>query len=213
MSKTDLKLDWATHEAAKYACRNWHYSKSVPAGKCVYVGTWEYGKYIGVVVFARGSNKHIGKPFGCTQIEAVELVRVALKQHSCFVSRVVSIAIKFLKKQSPGLRIVISFADPNHGHHGGIYQAGNWLYSGFGTIDKRCRPYIRRGVVSNWRTVAGELNKKGLSSTIEAAQRIGFTPQTNMPKHRYLMPLDKEMRNQIEPLRKPYPKRPTEAVA
>ena len=29
------------------------------------------------------------------------------------------------------------------------------------------------------------------------------------PKHRYLMPLDDAMRAQIEPLRKPYPKRET----
>ena len=31
--KANLKIDWATHEAAKYACTNWHYSKSVPINK------------------------------------------------------------------------------------------------------------------------------------------------------------------------------------
>jgi hypothetical protein len=30
-----------------------------------------------------------------------------------------------------------------------------------------------------------------------------------MPKHRYFMPLDAEMKAKIEPLRKPYPKRAT----
>jgi hypothetical protein len=31
--KPELKIDWASHEAAKYACENWHYSKCLPAGK------------------------------------------------------------------------------------------------------------------------------------------------------------------------------------
>jgi hypothetical protein len=35
MSKAILKLDWCSHEAAKYACENWHYSKCVPNQKTV----------------------------------------------------------------------------------------------------------------------------------------------------------------------------------
>lgn len=33
----DLKVDWATHEAAKFSCENFHYSRSLPAGKSVKV--------------------------------------------------------------------------------------------------------------------------------------------------------------------------------
>ena len=32
------------------------------------------------------------------------------------------------------------------------------------------------------------------------------------PKYKYFMPLDDEMRKQIEPLRKPYPKRDKQAI-
>tara|TARA_R110002050_G_scaffold237477_3_gene373386 strand:- start:493 stop:735 length:243 start_codon:yes stop_codon:yes gene_type:complete len=40
------------------------------------------------------------------------------------------------------------------------------------------------------------------------------TPRREMPgKHRYLMPLDKEMAEQIKPLAKPYPKREKQAMA
>jgi hypothetical protein len=40
--KVDLKLDWATHAAAKYACENWHYSKCSPSPltKPVKIGVW-----------------------------------------------------------------------------------------------------------------------------------------------------------------------------
>ena len=32
------------------------------------------------------------------------------------------------------------------------------------------------------------------------------------PKYKYFMPLDDEIRKQIEPLRKPYPRRPKQAM-
>jgi hypothetical protein len=44
MAKADLRIDWATHAAAKYACENWHYSGCMPVGKLVKVGAWESGK-------------------------------------------------------------------------------------------------------------------------------------------------------------------------
>lgn len=52
MAKADLRIDWATHEAARYACENWHYSGTVPVGKLAKVGAWERGEFVGVVLFA-----------------------------------------------------------------------------------------------------------------------------------------------------------------
>jgi hypothetical protein len=56
MGKADLRIDWATHEAAKYACVNWHYSKRVPCQlvKVVKIGVWEKGKFVGVALFLLG---------------------------------------------------------------------------------------------------------------------------------------------------------------
>jgi hypothetical protein len=118
--KTVLKIDWATHQAAKYAVENWHYSESMPAGKLVKVGAWENGKFIGVVLFGRGANNNIGKPYGLSQTAACELVRIALTKHITPVSKIAAIAMRFLKANSPGLRLIISYADPLQGHHWGI---------------------------------------------------------------------------------------------
>jgi hypothetical protein len=87
-----------------------------------------------------------------------------------------------------------------HGHHGGIYQAGNWIYTGQTAEDYQYqlpdgRFVHHRTATSLLKTVAGRPKKK-------------------IPgKYRYLMPLDDEMRKQIEPLRKPYPKRPKQAMS
>ena len=77
-----LYLDWCSHEAAKFAVEHWHYSKVMPKGKLIKIGVWEDGRFIGVVLFGRGANNHIGNPFSLTQTEAAELVRIALIDHT-----------------------------------------------------------------------------------------------------------------------------------
>jgi len=81
-------------------------------------------------MFSRGANNNLLKPFGLSQVEGCELTRIALTNHRSQVSRIVRLAIGFLKRNSPSLRLIVSFADPSEGHHGGVYQAGNWIYTG-----------------------------------------------------------------------------------
>ncbi|MEK4077954.1 hypothetical protein MHI01_29410 [Paenibacillus sp. FSL M7-0656] len=50
----DLKVDWATQAAAKFSCENFHYSRSLPAGKSVKVGAWEDGQFIMLLYSAVG---------------------------------------------------------------------------------------------------------------------------------------------------------------
>jgi hypothetical protein len=202
MSKVELKIDWASHEAAKHACENWHYSKCVPVGKLVKVGAWENGKFIGVVLFGRGATPNLGKPYGLGQTECVELVRIALTSHQSPVSKIASLAIKFLKKSNSNLRLIVSFADQSQGHHGGIYQAGNWIYNGQGNPAKF---YLIKGKLTHPRSIGA----KGLVQNIHGARKIDpYAVVVDVPgKHRYLMPLDKEMKKRILPLSKPYPKR------
>jgi len=207
MGKADLRIDWATHEAAKYACVNWHYSGCLPAGKLVKVGAWENGKFIGVVLFGRGATPNLGRPYNLGQDECVELVRIALTKHDSPVSRIASLAMKFLSRSNPKLRLIVSFADQSQGHHGGIYQAGNWVYNGQGDPAKF---YMIRGKLTHPRSIGA----KGLVQNIHGARQIDPNAAVvDVPgKHRYLMPLDADMRERILPLAKPYPKRAKQAM-
>lgn len=190
-NKPFLKIDWATHEAAKYACENWHYSKSMPVGKLVKVGAWEDGKFIGVVLFSRGANNNLLSPYGLSQKEGCELTRIALNTHKNPVSKILSISFRFLKKNSKNLRLVVSYADTNAGHHGGVYQANGWIY--VGSI-RQASTAVLNGKIAHKRT-------------FDSAGIKGYNLIPAKPKHKYLMPLDEEMRKQILPLSKPYPKR------
>jgi hypothetical protein len=203
-SRPELKIDWCTHEAAKYAVEHWHYSKRMPKSKLAKFGVWEGGKFVGCVIFGVGATPEIAKPYELKSTEVCELVRVALAKHKTPVSRIIAICLRKLRKAMPGLRLVVSFADTSQGHHGGIYQAGNWLLVG----STEYHAYKLKGEVVHPRACHHRYGKGGqsiawLRENIDpSAQRI-----LNGIKHKYLMPLDETMRRQIEPLRKPYPKR------
>lgn len=198
-SRPELRLDWCTHEAAKYAVENWHYSKTMPVSKSAKIGVWENANFIGAIIYALGANPNIHKPYGLNQFEVAELVRVALTNHETQVSRVLSIAQKFIKRQSPGVRLLVSYADTEQGHHGGIYQASGWIYAG--TTSSKF-DFILDGKKLQRRSYTGSNFGRGKIRLPTGATKV-FSPQ----KHRYLMPLDDEIRQRIEPLRKPYPKR------
>lgn len=205
MSKSELRIDWATYEAAKYACENWHYSGCLPSFKLVKIGVWESDKFVGVVIFSMGAAPQAHCPYKINPRDICELTRVALRGHKNSVSRIVSIALRFIKTQSPGLRLVVSYADPEQNHHGGIYQAGNWIYEG---VTKPCEQfeYVSTGERVHTKTI--RTGRRGYATKLKAK---GVIRSVKLVKHKYLMPLDDEMRKQIEPLRKPYPKRVTSA--
>jgi len=196
--KPKLKVDWASHDAVKYACENWHYSKCLPVGKLVKIGAWEDGKYIGCVIFGRGANNNMLKPFNLEQEDGCELVRIALTKHIAPVSKIMAVAIKFLKKSQAGLRLIVSYADPEQGHHGGIYQACNWIY--IGTSSKAVKVFYK-----------GKWSHKKTVDDAGVDQRF-LSKKTVQGKHKYLMPLDKEMAEKIMPLAKSYPKREKQAM-
>lgn len=198
--RPELRLDWCSHAAAKYAVEKWHYSRRMPIGPMVKVGAWEDGQFIGCVLFARGNTPTLGSRYGLKMTEVAELVRVALTVHRSAVSRIVAVALRFLRQANPGLRLVVSFADPGQGHHGGIYQAGGWAYCGDSTAEFQ---FLHDGRWKHRREItSGAFGRaRKIPDYSDLPKRLTFG------KHRYLMPLDDAMRKQIAPLARPYPKR------
>lgn len=207
MGKSSLHLDWCSHEAAKYAVMNWHYSKKMPVNKLVKIGVWENQKFIGALVFGCGSAGvgAMGKRFGLSTFEVAELSRVALTRHENNVTRIVSIALRMLKKSQPKLKMVVSYADPEQDHHGGIYQAGNWIYIGrsspdFAYVDHHGKRWHSRSVSeTGYKVRCGVKTRCPKPSTMEKVRLE--------EKYKYVMALDEETREKVEPLRKPYPKK------
>lgn len=197
----DLLVDWCSYDAAKWAVLRWHYSRRMPRCKLAKIGVWEDGRFVGAIVFGRGATPGIGSPFDLAQTEICELTRVALRDHRAPVTQIVARAIAALRDQSPGLRLIVSFADPDEGHHGGIYQAGNWLYLGQSDDDGARTRYVVNGRVEHPRTLGSRYGRGGQSipwlreHVDPDARRILV-----QAKHKYVMPLDRAMRRRILPL-------------
>lgn len=199
-----LKVDFCSHEAAKYAVEHWHYSRTMPKSKLVKFGVWEDGAFIGAVIYGVGATSDLVKAYGIKPIEGCELVRIALTSHQSSVTQIVARTLKVLKQSNPGLRLVVSFADPEQNHQGVIYQAGNWIFAGCSIASEE---YVVRGERLHGRTLRH--GKPQSMTTKEYAKRLdpNFQVIKGSSKYRYLYPLDKRMRAQIAPLAQPYPKR------
>lgn len=200
-----LHVDWCCSAAARHACSRWHYSGTVPVSKRASLGVWEGGAYIGAVIFAHGATPTLGRPYGLEQHEACELARVALRAHAAPVSRIVAVAVRLLRHRMPGLRLLVSFADPIEGHHGGIYQAMNWIYTG------------TTAPAYEWRHDGRRLQRRAFTGHNFGTARKKVPPgavKVDIPgKHRYLYPLDHAIRATCEALREPYPRQPAEGAS
>jgi len=92
----------------------------------------------------------------------------------------------------------VSYADPEQGHIGGIYQAMNWVYVG-----------KTQGGTAQIAINGHRIHKRTAFDRYGSASALinGGTWVQPEEKHKYLYPLDKVMKAQIAPLAKPYPKR------
>ncbi len=206
----DLKLDWCSQDAAKYAVRHWHYSRTMPASKLVRIGTWEDGRFRGCVLFGVGANRHLARPFGLQPTQVCELTRVALatgREHP--TSKVVAISLRMLHRQSPGIKVVVSYADFGREHYGTLYQAGNWIYLG-----PSQQSYLKvLGEVVHPRSIYDRYGKGGQSvawlrkHVDPLAERVPMAP-----KFKYVFPFDKKLRRDLLEIAKPYPKSAAEVT-
>ena len=180
--KPKLLIDIVGFKAAKFACERWHYSEIIPVGRLIRYGVWENDKYIGCVIFSRGACPSIGKTYKLKQTEACELTRIALNKHKTPVSRIIGIAIKLLKISNPNMKLLISYSDKGRNHHGGIYQASNWIY--VKDIKSSGIDYFVRGKWRHSRSISSELRQ-----SIPKRNRSG--------KYKYVYVLDRSIKEKI----------------
>ena len=180
-----------SHAAAKYAVETWYYTATMPKGKLIKHGVWENDKFVGVIIYGRGATQQLGQPYGLTMMETCEMVRMSMDVHETPTSRILGISLKILKRENPGLRLVVSFADGSAGHSGTVYKASNWVYLGLTTA---ATLFLVEGEWVHGRECSHYVKRTGVNrSTLEHKK--------TEPKHRFVFPLDEAMRSQVELLR------------
>ena len=144
-------------------------------------------KLIGVICYGDPIGRHSGASIS-TEIpreNVYELVRLFI--HDGYGSNIESYLIgqgfKWLKENQPHIKALISYADPQAGHVGTIYQATNWIYQG-----NKIRP--NDSWLYKWEEEGEWLQRtrRKLENSIEEvatlAQEIGETPAPRSPRLR-----------------------------
>ena len=112
---------------AKHTIRVNHYSHSIPAGK-----SWYVRFMTTIIVWSIPANKNLARfCTGSNFLKVWELSRLwAPDGHaSNELTRAIAAALKALRERE-SVDVVVSFADPNVGHLGGVYRAASWTYTG-----------------------------------------------------------------------------------
>jgi hypothetical protein len=115
-----------------------HYSHNINGVKVTYCFKVEYeGKLVGAVLFGAMSTT-AWKKFSTKEKDVLELRRLVLLDEAgknC-ESRVIGFCLRYIRKNDKSIKVVVSYADPNHGHSGIIYKASNFEYLGKSSPDK-----------------------------------------------------------------------------
>lgn len=191
-----MKITKATTKAVNYACRHFHYSKSVPAVQWAYNVYNENNEWCGVIVYGGGACNHLAKSLGYNNGEVLELERVALNGKQEQTSRAVAMSLKRLRKDNPLVKLVVSYSDHRQKHLGTIYQATNWIYLGL-TVTSDTQ-YFYKGKWTHERTINSRPNRDELKKKLPKRE--------NSNKFKYVYCFNKSERRKWARLALPYPK-------
>ena len=181
-----------------------HYAHKMPCVQYAY-GLYDNGILLGVVTYGQPPNPQPRKCCGPEYENLVlELNRLCIDTDK---KNAASILVGRSLKLLPSPGIIVSYADPNQGHVGYIYQATNWLFTGEGggSIE-----LFLNGERLNERT----LDHKGIHTKKEKKKYVesrgGYWTDAK-PKYRYHMFLGnkrekKSMRKKLRYDVFPYPK-------
>ena len=114
-----------------------HYAKRTCSVSFAF-GLIHNNKIIGICTFGSPPNYNYndGKCiFNTLQVKTLELNRLIINVYN--EKNLLSYFVSQCIKQLPKPTALVSYADPNQNHHGFIYQATNWIYTGESTPKKR----------------------------------------------------------------------------
>jgi len=109
-----------------------HYTKSINGVKITQCFAVSHkGSLVGAALFGQLSTT-AWKKFGSAESEVLELRRLVLIDNCGrnSESRVIGYCLRWIKRNLPAVRVVVSYADPMHGHTGIIYRASNFTMVG-----------------------------------------------------------------------------------
>jgi len=142
-----IKKKYKIQSIDSFLCKEWllkkHYAKRMCSISYSF-GLFENNLLVGICTFGMPPTPFFSTLFsGESYYELNRLcVKDGLDKNS--LSYFVSNCLKQMKKC-----VVVSYADPNNGHNGYIYQATNWVYTGAGRVNEKDERGVNRFFFNN----------------------------------------------------------------
>lgn len=204
-----------------FQCKDWllnkHYAKRIPSISYAF-GLFNADNMLqGIVTYGRPvAHTLVQNAFqGEYQETFLELNRLVINEG--LEKNVLSFLVAQSLKMLPKPQVVVSYADSSQNHHGYIYQATNWVYTG---LSEKFKDYMVKGyehrhsasimdMVGRSDGVDGHINKVELLKKKFGAENVYMIDRPQ--KHRYFFFLGdkREVKNMKAKLKyelKPYPK-------
>jgi hypothetical protein len=176
-----IKEKYSVRSIDNEQCKEWllykHYAKTIPNIMYAF-GLYEYKILKGICCFGTPANNHNNQLGDFKQIELVRLVK-----NDNLEKNAASFLIAECFKLLPKPLSLISYADIGKNHHGYIYQATNWLYTGVGGgvdfyIDEK-QNEIHSRIMSDYRKKYSKMTRD------EIQKMLNWKKEKGTYKHRY----------------------------
>lgn len=183
----DASDGYSVREVSRSDCEPFimeiHYARRWPSVSYRY-GLFFGNDLVGVVTYGNPPSSPLRRGIAGPEYDSkvLELNRLCLRDNKKNeASRLVSASLKMLPKE----RIIVSFADTEHGHCGIVYQATNFIYTGLSA--KRTSWTIKGQEGAHAYSVADEFRgKKDRAKLMREKYGNDFYLKERSRKHRYL---------------------------
>lgn len=169
-----------------------HHYTGKPSLSVLSLGVLKNNELIGVISYGQSvaPRMHTSLVGYLKHDEYFELQRLHVKDVTPknFESWFISESFNWIKELYPNVKLLVSFADPNNGHAGTIYQATNWFFTGKSSNSKEY--YEKKtGNIYHQRTYQKMCDKIPKDQLAEFKK--GFIPIPLQGKYRYVYFLEK----------------------
>jgi len=166
--------------------RDFHYSKRMPSAvkhcfACRGPGGLfgDTGELVAAIVYGNPVNRNW--PQGILELQRL----VRRDDFTGQLSEFIAWTLRWLNANKPA-PLVLSYADSDQGHHGGIYQASNFIY--VGAVESGHTGYrAEDGSFVHRRTCNAKFGTSGVKGVLR--RKPNWTPIYGKPKHIYVWPM------------------------
>lgn len=184
-----------------------HYTGSLTKGRHSF-GLFRGGRMVGAAVYGQPSGRGVAASMweGGDEKNTLELLRLFVMDgtgknaETWFMAR----CHKLLPRE---VRLIVAYSAPAAGHHGGCYQASNWLFLGQSMSGQNYYYRNAAGDYVNKRIPWQYGPRNGLPyNEVESAELLGLTRVDEPRKLVYVLPRDKRVVKLLKRPVLPYPK-------